>query len=260
VKIALLSLDSKLSFDDRLSKIKEVASLSAKNGAKLLLLPELSYCGYYPDDIDKFAKYDEGEALGFFEALVGQYGIYIGFGNIKKTSKKYLNRYLIIGPNGVVAKYDKMHIFGFGGEDKAFEPGSSAVSFEIDKIKFGLSVCYDLRFGELYSLYASDCDAVLCPAAWPKKRVREWKLLLRARAVENRFKTIGINWQGGVYTKSSLISNENGIFIKPVFSASDIDIYDIKQKKQNAKTPNSADDKRFKLYAELFASKAENVK
>jgi len=260
VKVALLSLDFKLSFDDRLSKIKEVASLAAKNGAKLLLLPELSYCGYYPDDIAKFAKYDEREALKFFEALARQYGIYISFGNVKKTSKKYLNRYFIVGPDGVVAKYDKMHIFAFGGEDKAFEPGSYAASFEIDGIKFGLSICYDLRFPELFSFYSQDCDAVLCPAAWPKKRVGEWKLLLRARAVENRFKTIGVNWQGGAYPKSSLISSENGIFMKPVFSTADIDIYEIKQKKQNTKIPNSADDKRFKLYAELFASKAENVK
>lgn len=260
MKVALLSLDFKLSFDDRLSKIKEFASLSAKNGAKLLLTPELSYCGYHPDDIAKLAKYDEPEALKFFDTISRQYGIYIGFGSVKQKSKKHLNRYFIVGPDGVVAKYDKMHIFGFGGEDKVFEPGDYPVSFELDGIRFGLSICYDLRFPELFSLYSGDCDAVICPAAWPKKRAREWKLLLRARAVENRFKTIGVNWQGGAYSKSSFTSNENGIFIKPVFSAADVDIYEINPKKKNNKTPNSPDDKRIKLYAELFALKAKNVK
>lgn len=251
---ALISLDA--SIGDNMRETEDLLRLSVQNGAVIAFLPELSYGGYRLNE-RHLADYSYEDALATYSLLAKRYSIAIGFGVSKRLSYgKYTNRYIIVSSSGsILAEYDKTHIFSFGGEKELFEPGDSLSTFELDGILFGVSICYDLRFAEIFSIYSKSCDVVLCPSAWPKKRISHYKLLLKARAVENALEVVGINWQGvspdGIeYTKSSFVSTSGGHFKKAVFRSSRLDIFELAKRKNI--TVNSVPDKRFAMYEQLL--------
>ena len=252
MKIALLSIDFSFDFEERIAKIEELTRLSAAHEAKLLLFPELSYCGY-ATDVDKIAKYSFDDGVHLFCVLAKKYEVNIGFGVAKPYNGRYKNSYLIASKSGeIVALYDKIHIFSFGGEERIFDGGDELESFEVDGVRFGLSICYDLRFAEIFSIYSATCDVVLCPSAWPKKRAADFRLLLRARALENRLSVAGVNWRGGEYEKLSFVAKNDGSMEEPLFTSEELDIFEINKKEISDKEPNSVTDKRFGLYARFY--------
>lgn len=253
MRVALLSLDVSLATKERLERIRELVLSASSMGTLLCVLPEMSFGGYNatPKECDQGA--DE-----FFATLAKEANTAIAYGHVKKSNKKLKNSLAIVSNSGKkLSSYDKMHVFTFANEQKSFDGGDSLTTAKIGDISFGLSICYDLRFAEIYSLYAKNCDAVLCIAAWPKKRISTFKLLLKARAVENVTTVVGVNWQGGDYVKSSCVSNQKGVFAKPIFASRELDIYEIDPSKKDAKAPNSVNDKRFELYAKLYAKEAK---
>ena len=89
----------------------------------------------------------------------------------------------------LVATYDKMHLFSYYGclEGSYVENGTNPVMIDIDNVKIGLTICYDIRFPEIYRAYAkAGADLLINMAAWPKSRAIHWESLTRARAVENQ--------------------------------------------------------------------------
>ena len=90
MKVALLSINFSLSFDERIEKIKELTKTSVAYNAKLLLLPELSYCGYSTDEND-ITKHYFDDGVRFFCSLAKKYEINIGFGAAKSYQSKYKN-------------------------------------------------------------------------------------------------------------------------------------------------------------------------
>jgi predicted amidohydrolase len=253
VKIALLSLDASLAIEQRMKEIEKLIAKSAKNGVRLALLPELSYSGY-TNDSSILASNNFDSALKFFSYLARRHRIYIGFGAPTQNGRKFKNSYTVVSDSGdAVCEYQKIHTFSFAEEDAVFERGDSIASFSVDGVSIGVSICYDLRFAEIFSLYADGCDAVVCPSAWPKNRIKDFRLLIKARALENRLSVIGINWRGGgLYLKSSCVSNEAGVMQKPLISGSRLDIYELAKKNIAKNEPNSVLDKRFDLYAKLM--------
>ncbi len=112
-----------------------------------------------------------------------------------KTPGRVRNACCVYGPTGErLARYDKIHLFAFDNGKEAYdearvlEPGDTPVAFEADGWRAGLSVCYDLRFPELYrGLMRPPCDVLFVPAAFTYTTgLAHWLLLLRARAVENQ--------------------------------------------------------------------------
>jgi predicted amidohydrolase len=113
------------------------------------------------------------------------------------------NTSVVLGPDGeVVATYRKVHRFGFGGgEPRLMEAGTELVVVDLPEpahaLPAGLSTCYDLRFPELYrGLLDLGAQLFLVPAAWPAPRVEAWRLLLRARAVEDQCFVVACNTAG----------------------------------------------------------------
>jgi predicted amidohydrolase len=113
------------------------------------------------------------------------------------------NTSVVLGPDGEVAgTYRKIHRFGFGnGEPVLMEAGADVVVTDLpapaDALTAGLSTCYDLRFPELYRLQLDlGAELFVIPAAWPQPRVEAWRLLLRARAVENQCFVVACNTAG----------------------------------------------------------------
>lgn len=252
MKIALLSIDFSLTFNERVARLEELIKLCIINETKLLLLAELSYCGY-SIDANTIAKHAFDDGVHYFCGLAKKYKINIGFGIAKPHNGKYKNSYLIASKSGkIIASYDKIHLFSYNKEESVFDSGDKLASFELDGIRFGLSICYDLRFPEIFSIYSKTCDAIICPSAWPKKRVVDFELLLQARALENKLAMIGINWQGGEYQKLSIVAKSDGHIDKPIFTNKELDIFEINKQKVFNKEPNSVADKRFDLYAKLY--------
>jgi predicted amidohydrolase len=96
----------------------------------------------------------------------------------------------------------------------------------------GFSICYDLRFPELYSALAKDCDVLVNIANWPKHRLQQWKALLQARAIENQAYMIGVNRVGtdanGLeYEPSSMIFDANGERLEPIATEGEIDLFEL---------------------------------
>ena len=129
--------------------------------------------------------------------------------HLAKTYRKYLigswyrtgsagteNVLLVCSPDGsIAAEYVKMHPFTPGGENVI--PGKSPVIFTGGGVTFGLSICFDLRFPDLYQQYLHEqCDIILVQAAWPAARIADFELLLKARALETRSFVIGANCIG----------------------------------------------------------------
>ena len=172
-------------------------AMAAERGAQLVALPE--YFGIMGmKDTDKVAVREapgDGPIQTFLSNTARQHGVWIVGGSAPLQSAdpgKVRNSSLVYDAAGaLVARYDKMHLFGFQmGEEhyheaSTIEPGDKPVTVDTPFGRLGLSICYDLRFPELYRSM-KDVDIILVPSAFTETTGRaHWETLLRARAIEN---------------------------------------------------------------------------
>lgn len=115
---------------------------------------------------------------------------------------RYFNALFCIGSDGaILGRYDKLHLFSYMNEQKRYAPGKDIRIVELAGLRFGLTICYDLRFPELYrSLRAQGADVLVVIAQWPTARGDHWRTLLSARAIENLCYVVGVNRCGSVPT------------------------------------------------------------
>ncbi|MGO0577374.1 carbon-nitrogen family hydrolase [Ornithinimicrobium panacihumi] len=198
-------------------RVARVADLAATHGAghDLVVLPELWTAGCFAVDdwADRALTIPEGgipEALEPLAEVTRRIGAVLHTGSVVERSEdagpegRHLwNTSLVLDPEGMrLATYRKIHRFGFGqGEPKHMEAGDELVIGEFpapaDGLTVGLSTCYDLRFPELYRAQLDEgAEMFVIPAAWPAPRVEAWRLLLRARAVENQCFVVACNTAG----------------------------------------------------------------
>lgn len=181
-------------------------------GAMLVGLPEY-FCLMGHDEADKVRHREvladesdprsAGPIQGFLADAARRHGVWLAGGTIPLATSdphKVLNTTLVFDPQGHrVGRYDKIHLFSFSrngesyDESRTIEPGDSVGSFEAPFGRVGLSVCYDLRFPELYramnhgSADTADTKLIMVPAAFTATTGRaHWEVLLRARAIENQ--------------------------------------------------------------------------
>jgi predicted amidohydrolase len=175
---------------DKLSQLLE------KNVAdeEVLFLPEMTLTGFTMNS-EKFAEEIDGPGTTYFINLSRKIKKHIFAGIIERDGDKIYNSLVHFDNYGlIVARYRKIHPFSYVNEQDYYSSTKETVITEIKKIRFGLSVCYDLRFPELYRKYAKDKVEVLVNIAnWPTRRIEHWKLLLQARAIENQAFMIGVN-------------------------------------------------------------------
>lgn len=179
---------------------RKLAAQAAGEGADLLLLPELWSSGYHLDQaVEHAAPLGEG-AFAVMADLARVHQIYVAGTALEANPVgRPFNTAVLYGPQGALAaSYHKVHLWGPLGEPAYMTPGDALPVFELPWGPVSLAVCYDLRFPELWRGYV-DAGAilVLIPAAWPSRRIEHWRLLLRARAVENQFFVAGCNRAGG---------------------------------------------------------------
>lgn len=234
MKVALISLDQKWEDKpDNLARCDQLASKAAHHGAELVIFPEMTLTGFSMDTQKNAEQPDDSPTFNAFQNISTQNQIHIVFGLALKHGDKAANTLMHVSPAGqLLARYTKIHPFTFAGEDQFFVRGNDLAVADIGQLIFGYTICYDLRFPEIYSALASQCNVIVNIANWPKRRVHHWRALLQARAIENQTYVIGVNrvgtdGNGLEYEKSSGVFNANGELLVPFLSEAEIDIFDI---------------------------------
>ncbi len=194
-------------------------------GAELLALPE-----YFPvigaadaDRVRAREDFGRGPIQDWLAATAQRHGIWIFAGSLPLTATspdKMRNSTLVFNPAGVcVERYDKVHLFGFNKGEESYdeaafiEPGNDLVAVDTPFGRVALSICYDLRFPELYRALGT-VDLILVPAAFTDTTGRaHWEILLRARAIENQCYLLAVG-QGGRH-ESGRMTHGNSMIVDP---------------------------------------------
>lgn len=184
--------------DTNLAVVSQLAVEAAARDTDLLLLPELWGSGY---DLEQAERYATAVDDGLFAAtaeLAAQHDLYIFGSLLSSVHGEPTNTGVLFDPEGrAVAEYSKLHLFRLMDEDRWLAPGPTRTLAEAPWGRAGLSICYDLRFPELYRTYALDgAHLFLVPAQWPHPRLSHWRTLLRARAIENQVFVVACNRVG----------------------------------------------------------------
>ena len=160
----------------------------------LVVLPETFTTGFL-GDTDLPEEGMDGPSIAWMRDLAQRFDCAVAGSLVICEQGHRFNRFVFVTADGVVARYDKRHLFSYGGEDKRYTAGNERVVFEYRGWRINLQVCYDLRF-PVWCRNRGDYDLMLLVANWPSKRVNHWRTLLEARAMENQSWVIGVNRVG----------------------------------------------------------------
>jgi len=163
----------------------------------ILIFPEMTLTGFSMNSA-QLCESSDGETIAFFKkfALIYQTDVFGGY--ILEENKKFYNSLVHINYFSEVKKtYNKIHPFSYAGESKFYSGGDDPTITHVGDWKIGLSICYDLRFPELYRKYGKEKVHLMIDIAnWPVPRIAHWRALLKARAIENQCYMVGVNRVG----------------------------------------------------------------
>ncbi|MDY0235260.1 MAG: carbon-nitrogen hydrolase family protein [Gudongella sp.] len=200
-KIALIQMkvvdDKKKNLETARNHINE----AVKNGAKVIILPEMFNTPYDNKYFPEYAEEYPGETAEWLKKLSKKHEVTIVGGSIpeKDGYKIYNTSYVFSDRGELIAKHRKIHLFDISVEGKIFfkesdvlTAGDSVTLFESHGIKFGLIICYDIRFPELArKLVLEGAEAIIVPAAFNMTTgPAHWHLTARARALDNQVYTL----------------------------------------------------------------------
>jgi predicted amidohydrolase len=197
MRISLCQLNSR---DDRganLAEARRLLDIAAGQGADLAVLPELvDYLG--PRKGEPEPETVDGEFAGFFASAAAELGIWVHAGSFREDAgdgRAYNTSLLFDRTGRRVAAYRKIHLYDVEipgrvsyHESATIAPGEQLVTADVEGVSLGLTICYDLRFPELYrGLAVGGAQVLVVPAAFMAHTGRDhWEVLLRARAIENQ--------------------------------------------------------------------------
>ncbi len=166
----------------------------------IIFLPEVWTLGWHTDCFREKAPENSG-AVVFLSNIAKKYDVNIVGGSyIRKENGIYKNSCPVINRKGeLCAIYDKIHLYSPDGEARAVESGNTPLIINIEGLKIGLSICYDIRFPELFRSYiASDNkpDMLVNLSAWPKTRREQYEAMAKSRAVENQSYFLALSQTG----------------------------------------------------------------
>lgn len=197
-RVAALQMVSTPDRERNLAEAGRLIAEAARDGAQMVLLPEY-FCFMGFKDTDKLGIRETpgtGPIQQFLADAAREHRVWVIGGTLPLESpepSRVLNTTLVFDPAGnQAARYDKIHLFNFEKGEESFDearticPGGEVRTFDAPFGRVGLSVCYDLRFPELYRKMG-DCAMVVVPSAFTYTTGRaHWETLLKARAVENQ--------------------------------------------------------------------------
>lgn len=205
LKVGVVQMSSGEDKEENLRKAEEMISACSSEGARLIALPELF--NYLPPRIEKekyFANAEglDGRSLGRISKLARELGAAIIGGSIIEGGRgKVYNTCAVVTPEGIAGTYRKTHLFSYGriNEADVFAAGKGGTVVELGGVRIGLTICFDLRFPELFrEEVMSGAEVISNVSAFLRETGKDhWITLLRARAIENQVYIIAANQAGG---------------------------------------------------------------
>lgn len=198
--------------------IEKVASwLSTLKDIEIAVLPEMWNTSYKLDQLIHIASENGEREITKLSELAKQYQLNIVAGSLAvKVESKIYNRAIVINKYGdLIHQYDKLHLVPMLDEPNYLTQGNDISIFEIDNVKMGVIICYDLRFPEISRKLALEgIEVLFVVAEWPIERISQFEKLLYARAIENQVYVIAANSIGKcddtVFGGRSMIINPLG--------------------------------------------------
>lgn len=255
MKVAICQLGIEYEQKERnLEKAEQFIKDAAKQRAKLVIFPEMSFTGFSMNI--ELTGEDNNYTINRITEMAKKYQVAVGFGWVKHK-KDAENHYTVIDKDGtILADYVKIHPFSYQDEDQYFVGGDHIVTFEFEGMTIGLTICYDLRFPEIYQALSETAQVILVPANWPNVRKSHWQTLLKARAIENQAYIVGVNCRG---TQSGIYYSGESAVINPIgdvlFEVSDVERMQVLHIKNDAEEYRKIfpvkRDRRHELYRKL---------
>jgi omega-amidase len=223
MKIAVAQISCSLGDPEaNLSKVHDFSRRAKDVGAELVVFPEMTDTGYSMPVIQKHASPWKRGFVASLQEIANQFSMAIVSGVSERDGSSIYNSQVLVNAKGdLVGKYRKTHLYAVAPveEQTCFAPGDAFVSFDIGEFRFGFSICYDLRFPELYRKLVTEKNvgAFVISSAWPFPRVEHWRVLAQARAIENQSYVIASNRVGKDddlwFCGSSAIIDPRGVVI-----------------------------------------------
>jgi predicted amidohydrolase len=205
---------------------------ASSSGADLICFPEQFSTGWDPKSTKNLEEID-GSIVSSLKELARDNNIAI-LGSFRQEGAHLpKNTAFVVGNDGhILSTYAKIHLFGPAGEDERFLPGTDLGIFSLGPLTCGIAICYDLRFPELFQIYAKrGAQVIFVPAAWPEKRILHWELFIRTRAAENQVYIVGVNTTGitpvDYYSGDSMIADPHGTIIQRATEAEQLLFVDL---------------------------------
>ncbi len=216
MKISIIQIN--LAWEDKTANFGGIERLMSDvdPDTEIVILPEMFTTGFSMNPEKLFEKpLSETYNWMLNHAARGKYGICGSY--IVKENGRFLNRWILVTPEGRSWSYDKRHLFVMSGEEKSYSRGTERVTMKFRDARICPNICYDLRF-PVWSRNRNDYDLLINSASWPEARRDVWIALLKARAIENQCYVAGANRVGtdgtGIrYCGDSMIINPKGEII-----------------------------------------------
>ena len=205
-----------------LSKVQDFSRRAKEAGAELIIFPEMTDTGYSMPVIQKHADDWKTGFVARLQEIANQLSIAIVIGVSEREGSSIYNSQVLVDAKGdIVAKYRKTHLYAVAPveEQTCFAPGDTFASVALGKLRIGFSICYDLRFPEMYRkpTIEQKVGAFIVSSAWPFPRVEHFRTLAMARAIENQSYVVASNRVGKDddlwFCGSSAIIDPRGVVI-----------------------------------------------
>jgi len=200
MKIALVQMEIRAHEQKRnTQRGLELIEQAAGEQADFILLPEIWTTGYALGHLKEKAERMDGNVLLRLREIARAYSVNILPGSVPllRGDKIYNCAPAISRTGEIVNLYDKVHLFRMFEEEKFFAPGNNFGIYKLDALTCASTICYDLRFPELYRHQAlAGAQLIFCSAEWPTARGDIWSHLARARAMENHLFVAAVNCVG----------------------------------------------------------------
>jgi omega-amidase len=205
-----------------LLKVRDFSRRARDSAVELIVFPEMTDTGYSMSVIQAHANSWTNGFIPGLQEIAAKFSIAIVCGVSERDGTSIYNSLVLVDQHGkIAAKYRKTHLYAVAPveEQKCFVSGDTFGSFALGGLQFGFSICYDLRFPEMYRklVVEQNVGAIIVSSAWPFPRLEQFRTLALARAIENQSYVIASNRVGKDddlwFCGSSAIIDPRGVMV-----------------------------------------------
>lgn len=196
VTVSAIQMDCELNnIQQNLATAKSYIEEASKQGAQLIVIPELFSTGYRVEENDRqLAETLQGDTILWLESCAKEAEAYLVTTIIESTSnsEELYDTAVLVGPNGLIGSYRKVHLWD--KENERFGNGDNFPVFNTDIGTIGIQICYEIGFPEGYRILTQKgADIIACPSAFGEQRLYAWDIASRSRALENSIYHVAAN-------------------------------------------------------------------